>query len=441
MTYNEAVEYLYSQTPQFQRIGAAAYKPGLDTVVRLSAQFEDRYNDYPTIHIAGTNGKGSTAHTIAAVLQSAGYKVGLFTSPHLIDFRERMRVDGKKIPESAVVSFVERYHQLKQSDSTLPAPSFFELTTVMAFEWFATERVDVAVIEVGLGGRLDSTNIITPRLSVITNISFDHMAQLGNTLEAIAHEKAGIIKDGVDVVCGETKPAIRQVFADVASAHGSNIDFAQLSLANINVADDDGTLGVTGTPFGDLQYQLSGFCQHENCRTVIAALMALERQGWRITNEAVAKGFANVCSLTGLMGRWMILGRSPKVVCDTGHNEGGWELLSKQLATLPRPLFMAIGFVNDKDISHILPYMPTDANYIFTQASVPRALRAEDLAREAANYNLHGDVTHSVDEAYNLALDRLSSLTSQSGNCGSLFVGGSTFVVADLLSHLASVGK
>jgi dihydrofolate synthase/folylpolyglutamate synthase len=436
MTYNEAVEYLYNQTPQFQRIGAAAYKPGLDTAVRLSAQFGNPHRDYPTIHIAGTNGKGSTAHTIAAVLQSAGYKVGLYTSPHLIDFRERMRVNGEMIPKARFVSFVERYHKLRQTDSDLPSPSFFELTTVMAFEWFALEHVDVAVIEVGLGGRLDSTNIITPCLSVITNISFDHMAQLGDTLEAIAHEKAGIIKDGVDVVCGETKPAIRQVFADVASAHGSSIDFAQLSLADMALTDGDGVLEISGTPFGDLRYQLSGFCQHENCRTVIAALSVLKRKGWNITDEAVANGFANVCTLTGLMGRWMILNRSPKVVCDTGHNEGGWALLSKQLETLPRPLYMAIGFVNDKDISHILPYMPTDAHYVFTRASVPRALPAENLAAEAAKYNLHGVVTSSVEEAYRLALHELNSDATAHEVCGSLFVGGSTFVVADLWNYL-----
>ena len=434
MTYNEAVEFLYNQTPQFQRIGAAAYKPGLGTVRRLSAMFGDSHRRYPTIHVAGTNGKGSTAHTLAAVLQSAGYRTGLYTSPHLVDFRERMRVNGRMISHEAVTDFVERYEKLRREADDMPEPSFFELTTVMAFEWFASQNVDVAVIETGLGGRLDSTNIIIPCLSVITNISFDHMAQLGNTLEQIASEKAGIIKPGVAVVCGENDASLKQVFAAKAAETGSEIVFAHDEQSNLVYTHTDEFLQIEGSSFGPLQFQLTGLCQQANSRTVLSALSALRRAGWSIPDEAVASGFSEVCYLTGLMGRWMKLGDSPLVVCDTGHNEGGWELLSRQLAALPRPLVMVIGFVNDKDVSHILPLMPRDAGYLFTRASVPRAMDASELASVAAAYGLEGQCFGSVSSALAKGLEMLA----EKGNAGSLFVGGSTFVVADLLADCYS---
>ena len=408
MTYNEAVEYLYNQTPQFQRIGAAAYKPGLDTVRNLSAAFGTPQRHYTTIHVGGTNGKGSTAHTIAAVLMSAGYKVGLYTSPHLVDFRERIRVNGRKISHDAV--------------------------SVMAFDWFSKEKVDVAVIEVGLGGRLDSTNIITPCLSVITNISFDHMAQLGDTLEKIAAEKAGIIKPDVPLVCGETKPEIKRLFAAVAVDKSSPVVFAQDEFSSLAFSEVDDYLKIDDTPFGSLSFQLTGLCQRENARTILASLCVLRRMGWNVPDEAVGRGFAEVCSLTGLMGRWMRLSDNPLTVCDTGHNEGGWEKLSLQLASLPRPLVMVLGFVNDKDVSHIFPYMPDDAQFVFTRASIPRALPAKELAAVARHYGIDGIVTDSVAEAWKTG----NELIARAGGKGALFIGGSTFVVADLLADCYS---
>lgn len=434
MTYNESVEYLYNQTPQFQRIGAAAYKPGLDTVRNLSAAFGNPQRHYPTIHVGGTNGKGSTAHTLAAVLMSAGYKVGLYTSPHLVDFRERIRVNGRKIPHDAVLGFVERYRQISDSESVSAKPSFFELTTVMAFDWFSKEKVDVAVIEVGLGGRLDSTNIITPCLSVITNISFDHMAQLGDTLEKIAAEKAGIIKPDVPLVCGETKPEIKRLFAAVAVDKSSPVVFAQDEFSSLAFSEVDDYLKIDDTPFGSLSFQLTGLCQRENARTILASLCVLRRMGWNVPDEAVGRGFAEVCSLTGLMGRWMRLSDNPLTVCDTGHNEGGWEKLSLQLASLPRPLVMVLGFVNDKDVSHIFPYMPDDAQFVFTRASIPRALPAEELAAVARHYGIDGIVTDSVAEAWKTG----NELIARAGGKGALFIGGSTFVVADLLADCYS---
>jgi len=432
MTYSEAIDFLYSQTPQFQQIGAAAYKPGLETVTRLAERFGNPQNSYSVIHVGGTNGKGSTSHTLAAVLQSAGYKVGLYTSPHLVDFRERMRVDGRMIPHDKVLSFMERYGQMTDMHSL--RPSFFELTTVMAFDWFSHENVDVAVIEVGLGGRLDSTNIVNPALSVITNVSFDHMAQLGNTLKSIAHEKSGIMRENVDVICGETDSQVRKYFEREAIIHKAPITFACDEGADYTFRSADDFLLIGGTPFGELHYQLTGDCQRQNSRTVLSALSALRKKGWKITDEAVRHGFSQVCDMTGLAGRWMKISSTPCVICDTGHNIGGWELLSRQLATLPRPLTVILGFVNDKDIAPILPLLPEDARYIFTRASVPRALRAEELAAQAARVGLEGECVPTVGEAYEKALREHSN---DSGH-GSVFIGGSTFVVADLLKYLES---
>lgn len=437
MTYKETIDYLYNCTPQFQRIGAAAYKPGLDTVRCLSGLFGDPHRSYKVIHVAGTNGKGSTSHTIAAVLQAAGYKVGLYTSPHLVDFRERMRVNGNMIPEEEVVRFVERYRSLTSSGASEIEPSFFELTTVMAFDWFAREQVDVAVIEVGLGGRLDSTNIVEASLSVITNISFDHTAQLGNTLAEIAHEKAGIMRKGIPVVCGETTSELKKILADEAAAHQTHICFA-MDEPLCNGIDGDGSkLHLYGTRFGNLDYQLTGDCQKYNARTVLAATERLCCDGWTIPATAVREGFSKVCSMTGLMGRWMTVSDHPFVVCDTGHNIGGWEILSRQLAVMPRPLIVVLGFVNDKDIAPILPLLPPDADYIFTHASIPRALPAAALSAEASLRGLRGICIPAVAEAYEAGLQRLEA----GGGQGSMFVGGSTFVVADLLAHLRSTKK
>lgn len=435
MTYAETIDYLYSRTPQFQQIGAAAYKPGLDTVEKLAAAFDNPQRSYKIIHVGGTNGKGSTSHTIAAVLQAAGYKVGLYTSPHLIDFRERMRVNGEVIPEEDVCSFVERYCRMPLA-ATL-APSFFELTTVMAFDWFSRSNVDVAVIEVGLGGRLDSTNIVDSCLSVLTNVSFDHIAQLGNTLKSIAGEKAGIMRRGVACVCGETNPEIKGYFLAEAGERGVPIEFAdELPLADSVISTGD-SIRFEGTSFGTLDYALTGDCQMQNGRTVLAALGQLAKLGFVIPKQAVAKGFAEVCTMTGLMGRWMRLSDNPTVICDTGHNIGGWELLSGQLKRLPRPLTVVLGFVNDKNIAPILPLLPTDARYIFTNAAIPRALPATELRDRAREFGLVGECVPDVAQAYRYAL----SLHPANDASGAVFVGGSTFVVADLLKHLSAVGR
>lgn len=427
MTYEEAVEYLYTRTPQFQSIGAAAYKPGLDTISNLLESMGNPHLEYPVIHVAGTNGKGSTSHTIAAVLQEAGYKVGLYTSPHLVDFRERMRVNGEMIHFDEVRRFVNNYSLSRAAD--VLDPSFFELTTAMAFEWFRREQVDVAVIEVGLGGRLDSTNVVDPQLSIITNISFDHMAQLGDTLEAIATEKAGIMRPGVATVIGETNDRIRLFLLSKAKEAGARARSTENMRHNIITETSDGGtyLHITGSKFGDIDYQLTGDCQRENALTVLAALEELHRLGWNITDEAVKSGFKHVCDLTGLMGRWMKIADNPLVMCDTGHNIGGWKWLAPQIERLPRPLTMVLGFVNDKDLTQIFPLLPKDATYIYTNAEIPRALPASDLAEAGKKAGLPGEAVNSVREAYDEALNT---------DCASVFVGGSTFVVADLLKSL-----
>lgn len=430
MNYNEAVEWLYSQTPQFQQLGAAAYKPGLDTVRILAGAFGNPQDSYKIIHVAGTNGKGSTCHTLAAILHAAGLKVGLYTSPHLVDFRERIRVDGEMIPREEVASFVGRYRNLNLD--VVVDPSFFELTTVMAFDWFARCGVDVAVIEVGLGGRLDSTNIVNAEIGVITNVSFDHCAQLGHTLRQIAYEKSGIMRSGVPLICGETDAEVQGYFETEALEHGANLIMAQNDNPGVGFIDSENGLApmrITGTTFGDLDFQLTGICQHQNALTILSAVKQLKAMGWSIPDEAVKAGMARVADSTGLNGRWMVLGRSPLTVCDTGHNEGGWRLLSEQLAALPRPLTVVLGFVNDKDIDTILHLLPADADYVFTNASIPRALPASALASKARSVGLDGQTISGVKEAYEAAVAHTPAT-------GSVFVGGSTFVVADLLKVL-----
>ena len=430
MDYQEAVEWLYSQTPQFQQIGAAAYKPGLDTVRTLAGAFGNLQNSYRIVHVAGTNGKGSTCHTLAAILHAAGLKVGLYTSPHLVDFRERIRVDGEMIPREEVASFVGQYLNLNLAVSV--EPSFFELTTVMAFEWFARCGVDVAVVEVGLGGRLDSTNIVNAEIGVINKVSFDHCAQLGHTLRQIAHEKSGIMRPGVPLICGETDAEVQGYFEAEALEHGADLIMAQNDNLGVGFVDSENGLApmrITGTPFGNLDFQLTGICQHQNALTILSTVKQLNVMGWAIPDEAVKAGMANVADATGLNGRWMVLGQLPLTVCDTGHNEGGWRLLSEQLAALPRPLTVVLGFVNDKDIDTILHLLPADARYVFTNASIPRALPAAALAAKAKDAGLDGLIVSGVREAYETALAHTPS-------SGSVFVGGSTFVVADLLKVL-----
>lgn len=426
MDYKQAIDYLFNQLPVFQNKGAGAYKPGLDTVTALSAMFGEPHKRLKTIHVAGTNGKGSTAHTLAAVLQSAGYKTGLFTSPHLLDFRERIRINGEMIGEDEVTTFVGSY--LSRADGL--QPSFFELTTVMAFDHFARHGVDIAVIEVGLGGRLDSTNIITPLLSVITNISLDHTALLGNTIELIAGEKAGIIKPGVPVVIGEDS-GVRDVFSAKAGETGSEIIFAEDRAMFDGVVKTPLSITYKSTPWGDIEGELTGDCQTKNTATILTALKKLSELGVKFTAGDVRRGFASVCSLTGLTGRWFKVSDEPLTICDTGHNPGGWQYLSQQLRDVESRLQMVIGFVNDKDVSSILGMMPGDARYYFVRPSVERGLDANTLKDKAMAHGLEGRAFDSVAEGYEKAL-------SEAEEGDMIFVGGSTFVVADLLTLLKS---
>ena len=375
MTYQETLDYLYTQTPVFQRDGASAYKPGLDTARALSAAFGDPHRRYRAVHVGGTNGKGSTAHTLAAIFRSAGLRTGLYTSPHLLDFRERIRVDGEMISRDAVVDFVERY--LAMPDVKDRHPSFFELTMTMAFEWFALREVDIAVVEVGLGGRLDSTNIIMPELSVITNISKDHTAFLGDTLREIAVEKAGIIKPGVPVVVGEAEGDVLRVFEDAAARAGSPLVMAVPVVAR--EMDGGWLYEGCGMDGGDVYGELGGEFQPRNAATVLAAVRTLGLP--QVTADAVRAGFAGVCGLTGLRGRLTTLCCAPyTLVCDTGHNPGAWQYLGAHLAGVKAPRkTVVVGFAADKDVDTILSMMPRDARYLFTKPSGNRGLDAAEL--------------------------------------------------------------
>lgn len=427
MTYEETLHYLYTSIPVFQHSGASAYKPGLDTSIALDNHLGNPHKAYKTIHIAGTNGKGSVSHLLAAILQQSGYRVGLFTSPHLVDFRERIRVNGKKISEAYVVDFVEQYRAIFEPLQ----PSFFELTSTMAFEYFRHEKVDYAVIETGMGGRLDSTNIITPILSIITNISLDHTQFLGDTVEKIAFEKAGIIKRGIPALIGEVdRHSVAQVFSDAAVKNDTLVYFAQdEGLLGESYLMDTGEWYFDSTEYGQLFGQLGGVVQFRNAITVLGALNLLYAQGIDVPKEAVREGFEHVVEITGLMGRWQVLQEAPKVVCDTGHNVAGWQYISIQLEEALKKhkrLFMIVGMVNDKDINGVLDQMPTEAFYFFTQASVARAMPATDFATKGIMHGLTGTICDTVAEAVSKALAR-------AGKEDMIFIGGSTFVVADAL--------
>lgn len=410
MNYKDTLDYLYNSAPLFQQIGAGAYKEGLENTWALDEHFGHPHRSFRSIHIAGTNGKGSCSHTLAAILQEAGYKVGLYTSPHLIDFRERIRVNGQPVPEAYVIRFVEEERAFFEPLH----PSFFELTTAMAFRYFAEEKVDVAVVEVGLGGRLDCTNIIRPDLCIITNISLDHVQFLGDTLEKIAGEKAGIIKPGIPVVIGETTPETRPVFQKKAEEVGAPIHFAEEEVKEVHP---------------DWEYELKGLYQEKNCRTLWAALPLLQEGGYQISESDIQAGFAHVVELTGLMGRWQKLQEHPTVICDTGHNVGGIQYIAEQLRRqVFRRLHIVIGMVNDKDVRGVLALLPREATYYFTQASVKRALPAGQLARLAAEAGLQGTCYPDVPSAVRAA--QKESLPEDF-----IFVGGSSFIVADLLAN------
>lgn len=427
MTYNEATEYLFSQIPAFERQGASGYKPGLGTAIALDEWLGSPHRAYRCIHVAGTNGKGSVSNLIAATLQTAGYRVGLFTSPHLVDFRERIRVNGEMIGKRTVSRFVERW----LASGLACEPSFFELTTALAFEHFKKQKVDFAVIEVGLGGRLDCSNIITPMLSVITNISIDHTQFLGNTLTEIASEKAGIIKDGVPVVVGNASQSeVRAVMNRSAREHHSPITFAgDVPIVHGSVKGKDGTLSIFTIDCEDpIISQLSADYQVENINTVLHAIAALRAAGVKIGIGAVKKAFAHVCEITGFMARWMVISKNPTVICDAGHNAGAWQHLSKQLGELEcEQLHMVLGFSADKEIDTVLAMMPKGAIYYFTQAQSPRAMRAQDLLALGAKHGLHGKCYQVATSAYRAAL-------RAAGKHDAVFVGGSFYVLGELFT-------
>jgi dihydrofolate synthase/folylpolyglutamate synthase len=425
MDYRETIEYLYNGLPVFQHIGGAAYKEGLDNSLALDEYFEHPHRRYRTIHVAGTNGKGSVSHLLAAILQQSGYKVGLYTSPHLLDFRERIRVDGTKIPEEYVVDFVAKHKEHYEAIR----PSFFELTMMMAFCYFADSEVDIAVIEVGLGGRLDSTNIIAPIASVITNISLDHTQYLGDTPEKIATEKAGIIKPFIPVVVGEAEGGVRKVFEEKAFAENAPIVFAQdLNLIESAEKQDNGTWLFQSAKYPNLTGELGGLPQVRNAATVLCALDTLLGEGIAIISEAVYEGFARVSELTGLMGRWQVLQQAhPRVICDTGHNTGGIKYVAEQLASEHyKRLRIVIGMVNDKDINGVLSLLPAHAEYYFTRASIARALSETLLSEQASVYGLKGNIFHTV-------LEALSAAIKDAGSEDLVFIGGSNFIVAEAL--------
>lgn len=438
MTYEETLHYLYTSIPVFQHNGASAYKPGLDTTLALDDYLGNPHKAYHTIHIAGTNGKGSVSHLLAAILQQAGYKVGLYTSPHLVDFRERIRVDGKMISQTYVTDFVAQHRSFFEPLH----PSFFELTSSMAFDYFHQQQVDYAVIETGLGGRLDSTNILTPVLSIITNISLDHTQFLGDTLEKIAQEKAGIIKPGIPVLIGEAdRQSVARVFTDTASAQNAPICFAEKMEVVDSTASypaDSHACLIRSVKYGLISGQLRGWVQYENARTVLAALRLLEDSlPAGLPSEAVRQGFEHVTELTGLMGRWQQLHTRPTVICDTGHNIGGWQYIAQQLAEERKQyahLYMIVGMVGDKDIDGVLSLMPSEATYIFTQASIRRALPAAEFAARAGEHGLTGTVCQHVPEA-------VEKVLAEARKDDLIFIGGSTFVVADALPLFGQTGE
>lgn len=435
MTYQETCEYLYNQLPMFEKLGAGGYKEGLANSHALDEHLGHPHKKYLTIHVAGTNGKGSCAHTLSAVLQMCGYRVGLYTSPHLVDFSERIRVNGQPINEDYVVEFVEKHKRFFEPLQ----PSFFELTTAMAFNYFAYMNVDIAVIEVGLGGRLDCTNIITPILSVITNIGLDHQQFLGNSLEQIAMEKAGIIKKGVPVVIGETTPETRMVFNAIAGENQAPVIFAEDHNQILSASIGSKGIEYYTKSFGIVNGELNGNYQEKNTNTILNAIQQLEALGYMhafkcqantpCQNREVQKAFAHVCNLTGLKGRWQKIGDAPLTICDTGHNVPGWKYLSEQLSSVKCDhMHIVFGMVDDKDIHGVMELLPKNATYYFTKANNKRAVSENVLKLYAQGIELQGESYPNVKSAYDAA-------KSAANINDFVFVGGSSYVVADLLKN------
>ncbi len=441
--YEQKLDSLFHKLPMFSRIGAAAYKPGLERVTKLSEAFGNPHEKFKSIHIAGTNGKGSVANMTSAMLQAAGYKVGLYTSPHLADFRERIRINGEMIPREKVVEFIDKSDQMEFED----APSFFELTMMMAFDWFATEKVDYAVIEVGMGGRLDSTNIITPLLCVITNISFDHTQFLGDSLKAIAGEKAGIIKPNVPVIIGEAEGEVEQVFRQKAEEESSPIIEAYNNpLLSDSFPDGYSGLICNSTSLGKFRSPLSGDYQKKNINTVLNVLQELQKIGIEISDRKAIEGLENVNRYTGFEGRWTIISEDPLTICDTGHNTAGINYNMAQLKRImddkrqqnkDAELRIIIGFVADKDVDHIIQLFPKHAEYYITNAAIPRAMNAQELAEKLYRNGFHGKVFSSPITAYNAALSDTRGNLSENGEKADdvIYIGGSTFIVADFLKE------
>lgn len=423
MNYNDTINFLFCQLPAFERQGGAGYKPGLQTSQDLDDMVGNPHRSYKCIHVAGTNGKGSTSHLLASILQEQGYKVGLYTSPHIVDFRERIRVNGEKISKEAVVDFTERFLKLGYHGH----PSFFELTSTMAFEYFKMQNVDIAIIEVGLGGRLDSTNIITPILSIITNISIDHTQFLGSTPAQIASEKAGIIKRGVPVVIGEAEGEVRTTFKNKAKAENVPITFATDCSTILNAHCENGHCHINSRPYGTLINELGGEYQIKNSATVLTALQALKDGGIQISDDAVKAGFAHVIENTGLIGRWQTISTNPRIICDSGHNVGAFTQITHQLQNENYDtLHMVMGVMADKDVDHVLAMLPKDAIYYFTQAASPRAMTADELLQKAASHGLHGKSYPTVEEAKSAAITAATTTDL-------IYIGGSMYILAEAL--------
>ncbi|MES2267215.1 MAG: folylpolyglutamate synthase/dihydrofolate synthase family protein [Bacteroidota bacterium] len=432
MDYQQTLNYLYTQLPVFTRVGAFAYKEDLTNTIALLNILDNPEHKFKSVHVGGTNGKGSTSHMLAAILQVAGYKTGLYTSPHLKDFRERIRINGEMISEQTVIDFVAKHKQ----DFEHILPSFFEMTVALAFDIFAKEQVDIAIVEVGLGGRLDSTNVINPLLSIITNIGWDHMNLLGDTLPKIAGEKAGIIKPLAPIIIGEYQQEVADVFIDKAKSVNAELVFASdvkseveslksedsLEFMTLIVPTDD-----SGLKTYDLTLDLPGTYQLNNVRTVLTAVDELRKQGFGITDEHILTALKQVKTLTGLHGRWEVLSRNPLTICDTGHNPEGIAEVLKNIANVKyHHLHFVIGMVNDKDISKVLSILPKDATYYFCRPDIPRGLEAESLKQQAEGFGLQG-------EAYPSVIAALHAAQSKATDKDLVFAGGSTFVVAEVI--------
>lgn len=432
MDYSETLDFLFSKLPVYQRIGPAAYKDNLDNTVQLDDYFGNPHRRFKTIHIAGTNGKGSVSHMLAAVLQTAGYKTGLYTSPHLKDFRERIRINGEMISTAEVNEWVKQF-RINNAVWNID-PSFFELTVAMAFDYFAKEHVDIAVIETGLGGKLDSTNIITPEISVITNIGLDHTAILGNTHEKIAFEKAGIIKAGIPAVIGVTQAETEKVFEEVSALKLAPLFFADKEYKiNYSMTDLDGNQLMQVEKNGkkvfgkQLKLDLRGLYQQLNLPAVLKTIELLIETGWDISENDIYEGLANTRKLTGLAGRWQVLGYNPLMVCDTAHNADGIKQIVRQIEQTPyEKLHIVLGLVNDKNHDNIIEILPAGAEYYFTKADIPRAMDEKELAKIASEYGLNGSTYSSVTKAFDAAVEN-------AGKNDMIFIGGSTFVVAEIL--------